>query len=515
MSATTFPIRFKNDSKVMDADKIYIVGSGQDPNYNSSATYPVLIQSWLKVDGSGNVTFEHGEVGQKSSDYAVKLSDLPTDDSGNYELNVPMTTSGRIYISLGSPVDMHTMASASVVDGAIDMLTIVDPDGFLTQDPSYSTIFDKVEFTYNSGGVWINTTAVDFFGLPISLHMDGEETKGLTSSRADIMSTLKAGLTGEWSRLYLEYGGQTLRVVAPNKAIGRPSADENFPDDYLATYIDAVWTYYASDNEVSVNCAELYDKAPESKAVYTGNLGNGNLFYNGDGTVADLPNGMPTSNEVFGCAGGPMDAKENNPESVIAKNLGTAMNVGVFPLPESVKDAKLDKNWFVANSGLYYPDAADDKRPGLPEGGPWYNLYSKVLHSIKNADGSDEMIYAFAFDDNAGQDSTLHPGDGSVKECVVQINDLTGTEIPDPVDHTKYSVTVNLPENNTGTFDGQDLSAGANGPFADISSPFKLVFNGTEYEINALLKSATPQLIGLVVDTSNSPNISVNLPNQN
>lgn len=514
MSTATFPIRFKNDSKVMDADKIYLVGKGQDPNHHSSDTYPDLIESWLKIDADGNATFEVGAIGQHAHDYAVQMSSLPKDKNGNYELNVPMTTSGRIYISLGSPVHMHTEASSSTGTGPINMLSIIEPDGFLTQDPSYGIIYDKVEFTYNSGGVWIDTTAVDFFALPISLHMDGEETKGLSSARKDILKTLKQGLTGEWRKLYLEYGGQVLRIVAPNKAIGRPLEGDNFPDDYLNPFIDAVWAYYETDHSLSVNCAEVLTKPTKEEEIFTGHLDVHNTFKNGKGTEADLHNGMPTSNQVFGCSGGPMDAKENNPASVIAKNIGTGMNVGVLPLPDALKDAQLDKNWFVAHSDLYYPSSVDDKRPGLPEGGPWYNLYAKLLHSFTDVSGKQEKIYAFAFDDNAGQDSTLHPEDGSVKECVVAINDLTGTNIPAEHDGTKYDVSVNLPENNTASMNGVALTAGPNGPYPGITSPFKLKFNGTEYEINVSLGAATPELIGLVVDKSETPSITVTLPNQ-
>jgi len=35
-----------------------------------------------------------------------------------------------------------------------------------------------------------------------------------------------------------------LRVLAPNKAIGRKATAENFPDDYLTPYLRAVWDHY-------------------------------------------------------------------------------------------------------------------------------------------------------------------------------------------------------------------------------------------------------------------------------
>lgn len=37
--------------------------------------------------------------------------------------------------------------------------------------------------------------------------------------------------------------------------------------------------------------------------------------------------------------------------------------------------------------------------------GPYYNVYSKALHSF------GERVYAFAFDDAVGEDSTLHSSD--------------------------------------------------------------------------------------------------------
>lgn len=141
------------------------------------------------------------------------------------------------------------------------------------------------------------------------------------------------------------------------------------------------------------------------------------------------------------------------------------------------------------------------------EQGPWYNLYSKVLHSF------NERIYAFAYDDAAGQDSTIHivpakPTDQPTIDLTINKLGLSkGVPNPNPV-KTGLTVAMEVPAYPPIQLVGQ----GGDKPLRpgqtmhqDFSSPFQVMVMGKTYSINVLTMSSLPQLSGLTFDPSKSP----------
>lgn len=536
-SAALYDISFANASN-LDAE-VYLLAKGQVPGDNSgSATAPdgtthdfSMIESYLQFDpatGVGKPVRVDAATGGSAA-YSVKMSDLPANPDGSVTLKVPQTIGARIYISLDKTVYLTETVGYKVVDGkqVPDTLSLAEPNAGDPADPSYATIFDKVEYTYNDDGVWIDTTAVDFFSMPLSLTAAGQ-TVGLQQTRSAVLGALhhyfgEAGASAEWQKLELTYTNDdntvsVLRVVAPNKSVG----DDPFSTTYLDDYIAAVWDYFRA-NPLYVDCSEISVKDGPSKkspaGVMTGTVtGSGETvsftFTSQDGGTPDVVvgPGYPTSNQVFGCGQGIMEAQPGTVQSVIVRGLATGMNIGRLPGTTTAADP-LKKSWFTDQEAQYYttnPLAV----PGSGQPAPWFNVYSQALHSF------GDSVYAFAFDDAAGQDSTIHITDLG-KGSLVTIGDMTGTVLPDTTDTTEYTVTFVVPKDCSGSYtnpnDGNKvyaLKAGDSVTAVKVRSPLSFEWdNGTgarTYTVDVKLKTSTPR--GCTIDDSASPAITVKPP---
>ncbi|MBI0385359.1 glycosyl hydrolase, partial [Streptomyces albiflaviniger] len=138
--------------------------------------------------------------------------------------------SGRIYVALGSKLKLK------VVEDGAGKAALQYPAGWVSGDPNYDIMHDCAEFTYNSSGMFCNTTMVDMFSVPLSIHLTGaqDQTTGTLKdgARAKIFSDL-AGVDA-FKKLIV---GDNLRVIAPGHGMGAGV----FAEDYFASYIDQVW----------------------------------------------------------------------------------------------------------------------------------------------------------------------------------------------------------------------------------------------------------------------------------
>jgi hypothetical protein len=418
----------------------------------------------------------------------TKLSSLEKDGNGNHIFHVAHIQSGRIYFSINSPLSLYFESSTQ---------TIPDPDGFKTRDPNYYTLYDKVEFSFVDAGIWFNPTAVDFFSLPIEISDNSSVTTkdaGLVDSRTAIFAKARSIFTQndkttdhEWSKLFLKYNNDDLRLMSPGKAmIEVPGQDENpfknaaFSANYLANpnkfgfdYLNSLWAYYKT-NELKVNVKELEGQKDDNGKtlpvacdnhavtltdyIFTGHVDNSDnfVFSNADGCTVTLTN--PQSISFFAGAVGSFDAPNNTPKAIIVRELTSAFDVGLLPAPnntvlglskelESPAGSKdyipNPDNYFIKNlhAGNYYKDNAFNHTVGT---GPWYDLYSEALHSY----GHEHPIYTFAYDDTLGQDGTIHEGNGTNPgKVTITLHDLTGTNIPNPlVEKSGFDVYITVPE---------------------------------------------------------------------
>jgi|GEM_PF-6946899 len=247
-----FNVQIQNNS-TLDDSQVYVTafGSAFDP---TQPTHLAVDQSFISLTAEGYGTLVTPTSSTSSLTYSYPLNGL-TKTGGVYNLYLP-PSGGRVYLSIGAPLCLSIQTTGNVA--------INDPNFILPQDPNYQVIYDKIEYFWNPltstdsdsppipATAVIDTTAVDFFGLPLTVSLNGQ-TKGIKKSLSDVQNILLNGnsssnptqpgltdssFTGSWEMLPV-YGsnGTAVRVVSPNKA---PS----FRGSYLHDYITDVWIHY-------------------------------------------------------------------------------------------------------------------------------------------------------------------------------------------------------------------------------------------------------------------------------
>lgn len=278
------------------------------------------------------------------TDYAIPLA-----ASGDTRLTLP-NMSGRIYVALGSKLRFK-----AVTDGAGNA-ALQYPAGWVSSDPNYNTLHDCAEFTFNSAGMFCNTTMVDMFSVPMSIRLTGakDQTTGTLKSgaRAKVFADLAA--VDAFAPLVL---GDRLRVIAPGHGLDAGL----FAKDYLAGYIDEVWSAYAAkDLKVTTNAG-----------TFTGRVSGGRLSFTGPGSVSF---GKPSTRDVLFCDG-----------ALAAPNDGTTGPVA------AVLGAGFNRTTLHSTAAQPTTDPAAFYTPQVT------NHYAKAMHAA-TADGK---AYGFAFDDVA------------------------------------------------------------------------------------------------------------------
>ena len=199
--ADYYSVSIVNNTQIIDDVDIYIIGKGQDPadyTYKDGVQQPVKIggieydtvESFLSFDpstGEGSFTRVDmaGDQAEFAKNYSIRLSDLK-----GKTLKLPKTNGGRYYISYGYPVVLER--TTAYKDGTPSGLTIGEPDPTDTSNTNYTTIYDKIEFTYDQSGLYMDTTGVDFVGIPMTtsavLTQFGKRmTYGVITSRAEFL----------------------------------------------------------------------------------------------------------------------------------------------------------------------------------------------------------------------------------------------------------------------------------------------------------------------------------------
>ncbi|GAB4270418.1 MAG: hypothetical protein Tsb0018_02580 [Opitutales bacterium] len=507
-----FPVELVNNTNIASDEEIYVIMKALDPATGNEA--------FLAFDAQGVGAPASMTADTHSFEYSYKLSDLPV-DGGKRVLYIPRVESGRMYISIGYPMDMHV---SEVGSG----LKIPDPDGFNPQDSNYYTLYDKVEFSYTDAGTWMNPTAVDFFSLPIRIEQSGSSTgyttSGFYDARSSIFEQIRSVVSSSdkttskvWDTLFLNYTSPDnkttlLRFMSPGKAMVMIPNTRPFDQHYLDSeptyginYMDVVWDYYRT-NTIRIDCSELINLFAMDDYILTGRVVGDNFeFVNQSGTYSiSIPkpdNSMP----FFAGAGGVFDAENNTPKAIIVRQITSAFEVGLLP---AANNAMVDRAYFDANRDIFYNNSAF-----LPqtEQGPWYDLYSKALHSF----GEEQPIYTFAYDDALGQDGTLHdPNANNLSTAVITIGDLSGTNVPNPyADDTIYTVTPFIGDGSTVIYNGKPLEYGES--IEGVTIPFTVTVNGEVANIyirDGFVRPYYDGAYGIVIDHTNNTAANITFP---
>ena len=343
-------------------DQVYVAVIGLDPATGQFA--------WLKPDGTitdatvadntaaGSLTAN----GQNYSNYFFTLAQ-------SKQLKIPQMNSGRVFISLGSPLYIKILADANGNIG------YAGPNPLNATDPNINIYYDWYEFSYNNAGLWINTTQVDEFGLPMLLDVYGSNNTfhkqtGINQSRASLYSAYLAETPAAFHLNTLS----PYRIMAPaNDTFDVGQANANYFDPYIAQ----IWTYYTSNTlTVNLNGSRSFaGQVQGGQMVFTEvDLGNG-AYVGGTYTV-----NQPTTQDVLRGAG--TLATGNSTELALEAQMCAAFNRHIMN------------------------DATQWATPGS-----WYsaspaNWYAKFWHD--HSVGG--LAYGFAYDDVSNQSSTIQAG---------------------------------------------------------------------------------------------------------
>ncbi|GHD87614.1 beta-1,3-glucanase family protein [Streptomyces naganishii] len=277
------------------------------------------------------------------TDYAISLA-----GSGETRLSLPQM-SGRIYVSLGQKLKFK-----AVTDGNGNA-ALQYPAGWVSSDPSFAVLHDCAEFTYNSSGMFCNTTMVDMFSVPLSIRLTGakDQTTGTVRAGGRAAAFAAVRQVEEFSKLVV---GDT-RVIAPGHGLDAGL----FAKDYFAPYIDEVWsTYTGKDLKITTNAG-----------TFTGRVRGERLTFDGPAQVSF---GKPSTRDVLFCDGA-LAAPNDGRTGPVAAVLGAGFN----------------RSTLLSPAAQPVTDAASFYRTAIT------NHYAKAMHAATE----DGRAYGFAFDDVA------------------------------------------------------------------------------------------------------------------
>ncbi len=294
-------------------------------------------------------------------------------------LKLPLLTSARAYISLGAPLYVQVYADKN---GKINGYAGPNPQN--GSDPNFNTHFDWYEFNYggtaNANTVYINTTQVDQFGLPLLLDVwanagSFHKQTGITESIAQ----LDQEFAKEVPLQFQPPAMSNLRIFSPAKmglAAGAPYGN------YFDATIAQAWASYQT-KPLSITLSGRTYTGTASGASLTFQEANPSAAHAGERFVVQ----QPSTQDVLGCAGtmasgvagsSAAQGDENAVQLQLENQICSAINRGVLSAPA---------NW--ANAASYYASTPA-------------NFYSQFWHN--HSVGG--LAYGFSYDDNNNQSTT-------------------------------------------------------------------------------------------------------------
>jgi beta-galactosidase len=309
-----------------------------------------------------------GPNGQSYSNYSFTLAQSKL-------LKIPTFISARAYISLGNPLYVQVNG-----DGKGNVTGYAGPNPQNATDPNINTHFDWYELN-NNNGIYINTTQVDEFGLPLLLDVWGaggtfHQRVGITESIAQIDSEFASEVPAQFQPPTMS----NLRILSPAK-VSMASGGTNA--NYFDSYIASAWAQY-STTPLTVTLNGRQFSGTTSGSTFTFKEINSSSAHTGEVFVVQ----QPSTQDVLVCAGTmasgvagntPQLQDENAIQLQLENQICSATNRGVLLTPAS---------W--ANASTYYQSSPA-------------NFYSQFWH--KHSIGG--LAYGFSYDDNNNQSTTI------------------------------------------------------------------------------------------------------------
>jgi hypothetical protein len=282
-------------------------------------------------------------------------------------LKVPIALSGRMYMSFGAKLKFFLTPNG-----------LVQPAPWVPTDPNRDILFDWSEFTYNSAGIWINTSMVDMFSVPHMVSVTTGSGKTLKTGqlkpggRAGIFAAI-AKQPGDWKKLIDQRAdGTLLRVESPLKGVEKGT----FSGTYFNSYVSTAWNTYKNATLTVVP----FENQPNTK--YFGRTdGAGNLNFTNTSGARVFTLHKPSTRDVFGCDG----------------NLAAPNDLVAGPIARTVC-AALHRSTLAAIHTQPSTDASKFYQTGVTD------HYSRILHGFE----VDGKAYGFAFDDVGHFEALVH-----------------------------------------------------------------------------------------------------------
>ena len=378
------------------------VVNGTGGKYRDDQVYWLIIgKDWVtgqyvRADQSGRLI----PVSEGDNTIAVPGRDKPYANYGvslaqAKSVNIAPIESARIYMSVGKPVLVQINRD---INGRIGY---AGPDLENSTDPNLATTFDFGEFNINRPrpasdypGIFVNTSRVDIFGLPLKLRVTGldgyDATVGetLLETREELFARFALETPPEFRSLakapYAPY-----RISAPahatfNDGLNVRTGEQVKPRGehaaYLDAYISEIWNKYRNET-LTMKVGDW--------PIFSGRVGPDDVFTFTDGLDTYNIYGKPTTTEVMLGNGVLDDATGTTPRTPkhdkqlqLQAQICAALNRHVAEQPNS--------RWYDAS--YFYP------------AGKTANFFTKFWHDHS----INGLAYGFSYDDVGGHSPSIY-----------------------------------------------------------------------------------------------------------
>jgi hypothetical protein len=349
------PLKVTNNSGRNEPVYLYVLG--QDLHAGGKLGY-------VTEDG----TFTNWTSGQAVPAAAPDVAITGPANGSSKTIKLPRQLSGRMYFAFGKKLDFRLSGGG-----------LVQPAPWADGDPNKDTLFDWSEFTFNNGGLWLNSSQVDQFAIPHVVSVTGPDGKTSKTGemapdgRNKVIKEITAQ-PGFEKTVYARSDGTVLRVLAPGKAT---EAGLMSPT-YLDPYITEAWNAYQSKTLTVVPFTD------QPNVKFAGHTTSNILNFTDAAHKKVASFTKPSTPNVWGCDGA-LDAPNDKVVGPIARTLCAALNRSTL--------GRLDMQPSGTAKDFYQ--------------GTLTNHYSRIIHENL----VDGRAYGFAFDDVQNQESLVHDTD--------------------------------------------------------------------------------------------------------
>jgi beta-galactosidase len=349
-------------------NQVFVTVIGIDPGTNK---FGYLTPDGTIVDFTLNdsaATNHLTKNGQNYGNYSFSLAQSKL-------LKIPTFISARAYVSLGEPLYVQVNG-----DGKGGVAGYAGPNPQNATDPNINVHYDWYEFN-NQNGIFINTTQVDQFGLPLLLDVWGaggsfHQQVGITETVAQIDSEFASEVPAQFQPPTMS----NLRILSPSKLSMAPGgANANYFDSYIASS----WASF-NNTPLLITLNGRQFSGTTTGQTFTFTEVNPAAANAGETFIVS----QPSTQDVLECAGTmatgvpgntPQLQDENAKQLQLQNQVCSAINRHVLLSPA---------DW--TNVSAYY-------------GTTPANFYSQFWHkhSIRG------LAYGFSYDDNNNQSTTV------------------------------------------------------------------------------------------------------------